>query len=337
MNMNSPAINQAFAHMDKAKAFLLDVSLPPNPVNYWVAYEYCQGKEINVVNSINEKISNNRHLDPYFFHELYNDYFLPQPNNFLVSDMDHLAHSIVEDVSANSKLINDFSATLEQQCQQLQQTNETDTQQIAAEIIQSSLNTAKQQQQLAEKLIASEQQAQLLIVELQKAQLEAITDELTGLYNRKGMDKKIHCLEQEHSEFAVMILDIDHFKQVNDQHGHLLGDRILQQFGQIIRNQIRGEDLGIRFGGEEFVVILPSTSMEGAAKVAHNIRNQCAKLVWKNRKNNQTIGPVSMSIGIYLKNKHYSWQQSLSNADQALYTAKDNGRDQVIIYPDTLA
>ena len=88
------------------------------------------------------------------------------------------------------------------------------------------------------------------------------------------MDQKINALEKEHDMFSVLILDIDHFKQVNDQHGHLLGDRILQQFGQLIRNQIRGEDLGIRFGGEEFIVILPSTSIEGAIKVAHNIRNQ---------------------------------------------------------------
>jgi len=148
------------------------------------------------------------------------------------------------------------------------------------------------------------------------------------------MEKKIPHLELENDNFSIIIMDIDFFKQVNDENGHLLGDRVLRQFGQVIKNTVRGDDLSIRFGGEEFLIILPSTNADGAVKVAQNIQAKIGKMAWKNKKTGDTIGPVTMSFGISERNTEEQWDDKIQLADQALYHAKNTGRNKIIIYPD---
>jgi two-component system cell cycle response regulator len=162
----------------------------------------------------------------------------------------------------------------------------------------------------------------------------AITDGLTGLHNRRYMESHLGKLvEQAGSRgkpLAVLVLDIDFFKSINDNHGHDCGDDVLREFAIRVRKSIRGIDLACRMGGEEFVVVMPETDMAVAATVAERLRRKIAAEPFPIEQGKKKID-VTISIGIAaMETSHDSATQLLKRADQALYRAKRDGRNRVV-------
>ncbi|MBN1490650.1 MAG: GGDEF domain-containing protein [Phycisphaerae bacterium] len=171
-------------------------------------------------------------------------------------------------------------------------------------------------------------------VQLKQAQRRSWTDALTGLANRRVFDEKLpeifEAQQRRGHDLAIVIIDIDHFKDVNDSLGHAAGDELLVFMGELLRQCLRGDDMAIRLGGDEFVLILPSTSAEDAAMVAQRTLTlfaQRAKLV-------PIIPKPSMSAGVAS-----SWQSGavsvgtlIQCADDALYEAKRQGKARVAVY-----
>jgi two-component system, cell cycle response regulator len=162
----------------------------------------------------------------------------------------------------------------------------------------------------------------------------AVVDSLTGLHNRRFMQSHLTALASEGvaqaKAFAVMILDIDHFKQVNDSFGHDAGDEVLTDFARRIKASIRGIDMACRSGGEEFVVLLPDTDPQIAAKVAERIRAKIEKQPFAINGGKRFIN-VTASIGVSgFAFGHTTADAMLKRADEALYRAKREGRNRVI-------
>ncbi|MGE4276451.1 MAG: GGDEF domain-containing protein [Lawsonibacter sp.] len=177
-------------------------------------------------------------------------------------------------------------------------------------------------------------------IELQKLnhlkQHEANTDFLTSMFNRRYVYETLQSLseqyeENEKMELCVLLIDIDHYKQINDHWGHEIGDVVLQQIAHLIKKNIRSTDIAGRFGGDEFIVILPNANLNSAKSVAEKLitmTNEKKFLV------NNTFLKVTLSIGCvrwrgYLK--EYNMQAIVAAADKALYKAKADGRNQYII------
>jgi len=166
----------------------------------------------------------------------------------------------------------------------------------------------------------------------------AITDGLTSLYTKRHFQKKINdFIDNFHSSkhgFCLLMLDLDHFKQVNDQYGHPAGDKVLMQFAETIRANIRHGDMAFRYGGEEFAVLLRSDAIEEAVRIAQRIRLETENNLYAI----DDIPPFSqtVSIGIAGFPHHFSKAEEITSAaDSALYEAKRGGRNQVVIYGDT--
>jgi two-component system, cell cycle response regulator len=161
----------------------------------------------------------------------------------------------------------------------------------------------------------------------------AITDALTGLYNRRYMETHVGTLvDQAMSRgkpLSVLILDIDYFKSINDTHGHDAGDDVLQDFATRIRKSIRGIDLACRYGGEEFVVVMPETDMAVATMVAERLRRRIASEPFPIQKGTRMI-EVTISIGIAALGPNDDAAAVIKRADQALYRAKRDGRNRVV-------
>lgn len=166
----------------------------------------------------------------------------------------------------------------------------------------------------------------------------ATTDELTGLYNRRYFSeisqKEVQRAMRYKRELSVGIIDVDHFKKINDQYGHDAGDTVLKMLAQVFQNTLRASDLVARYGGEEFVCLFPETGAEGAKIIAGRLKQSVEDLIWQNPINNLK---VTVSIGLCsLKNFEdkqtvSEWISNLTrNADRALYAAKNRGRNQVI-------
>ena len=189
---------------------------------------------------------------------------------------------------------------------------------------------------LENQLRDSRKEIESLRNELQAAAQASALDPLTGVINRRGFEKQISvCLEtheKKGSDCSFLFLDIDHFKRINDEYGHVVGDRVLQAVAQVLRANTRGEDVVARYGGEEFVVILPATPIDKAHIVAENIRQNVERIALLNAKDNKTIGVVTVSIGIDVHKPGQNWRQTVERADKAMYQSKQNGRNRTTTY-----
>ena len=185
---------------------------------------------------------------------------------------------------------------------------------------------------LLNRLDSMEQESKSIKVKIAQEELRARTDPLTNLPNRAAYDSHLE-LELDRwqrygNHFSIAIVDLDHFKRINDTYGHLAGDKVLRLVGKILRRHLRGSDFIARFGGEEFVVLFPSTSLKDAEKVAQMVRESVA-----NSPFNFHGKPVQItaSIGVASVTKDDSGDALFSRADKALYQAKNSGRNQVVV------
>jgi diguanylate cyclase (GGDEF)-like protein len=163
----------------------------------------------------------------------------------------------------------------------------------------------------------------------------AITDDLTQLFTRQhideGLEQEIRQAQNNNQELSILILDLDHFKGVNDTYGHTTGDQVLQVFSSILTTHIRENDMAGRFGGEEFVVILPNTNRKAAKDIAEGIR----KAIESERINKEgQLIKITVSIGVASYQKAHGNKALLlfEDADKALYQAKEQGRNQTVCF-----
>ncbi|RVB24062.1 diguanylate cyclase, partial [Mesorhizobium sp. M7A.F.Ca.CA.002.10.1.1] len=162
----------------------------------------------------------------------------------------------------------------------------------------------------------------------------AVTDGLTGLHNRRYLDSHLQTLFDRavarRRPLSVMITDLDRFKAINDAHGHDGGDEVLREFARRLRKNVRGIDLACRFGGEEFVVVMPDTEGAVAEKVAERIRAEIAQAAFAIGQDGKAI-EVTVSVGVSSVLKGVDTVAALmKRADLALYEAKSGGRNRVV-------
>jgi len=163
---------------------------------------------------------------------------------------------------------------------------------------------------------------------------QSIRDPLTGLFNRRYLEEslalEIQRAKRNNSPFSILMIDLDHFKRFNDTHGHEAGDIVLQTLGRFLQRHIRGGDIACRYGGEEFTLVLPGTSLELARQRAEELSAGVRTLHVDF--SGASLGPLSISAGVATFPNHGEGAETvLQAADMALYQAKSEGRDRVII------
>jgi diguanylate cyclase (GGDEF)-like protein len=161
-----------------------------------------------------------------------------------------------------------------------------------------------------------------------RTETQARTDSLTGLYNRRSIEAAAHHLVREGTPFVVAFADLDHFKLLNDKHGHETGDRVLRLFARILRDSVRPTDIPARYGGEEFVVVLPDCSVTDAVTVAERLRGRLRDAI-----DSGSVPPFTVSVGIARSGPDNGLTETVGRADEALLAAKAAGRDRVSIFP----
>jgi diguanylate cyclase (GGDEF)-like protein len=169
---------------------------------------------------------------------------------------------------------------------------------------------------------------------------EASTDPLTGLGNRRRLDEALASMfsdaaRRRDDTVAAILIDLDHFKQVNDQLGHAVGDECLRFVGELLASTLRGEDVAVRLGGDEFVVLLPSLGEREAASVGRRITELHRQRLWPH----ETTRPPTLSLGVAAVHRaiENGPEVLLERADAALYAVKGSGRDAVATWADRVA
>ena len=240
--------------------------------------------------------------------QIYEKHFGEDQQRKRVEEVSHATFRILKEalqgVIATGTVTQDYSQRLNGFVTRLEE-GEPDPNSLKEMIEEVILDTRKVEQsssELTQQLEKAKQEGNELRRKLEEAEREATRDVLTGLYNRKYFNKAIKALQDRYNEeaapFSVIMMDIDHFKKINDTFGHKVGDSVLEFIGQTMTGSVKGRDVPARYGGEEFIVLLPATPSEGACKLAESLREQISSKTLKVTKTQTTIGVVTISCGV---------------------------------------
>lgn len=310
------------------------------PPTYAVWYEYSTGINPALSDAMNKLLGNNGKLDDEAIEQLYQKYVSEcngDVQRLLREDVQQLLNKLAGFTAETDKQAHQFGSSLQSYGDKLKQ--EMDSANLGALINEMAGDTDKMRgsmQNLHAELAASKAQVEKLNKELQSARGEALTDPLTGILNRRGFEAKARQVFSDPAELAkgvcLLMLDIDHFKKINDTYGHLFGDKVICAVAATLKAKVRGQDSFARLGGEEFAVLLEETNLTGAKTVAEHIRQSIERGKIRRLDTQEQIGGITISIGIAVQSGNTSIVELLDQADKALYNSKETGRNRVSVH-----
>jgi diguanylate cyclase len=307
-----------------------------NPCSYAVWYEHAAGLNPALSRTLEARLTANTPLTDEDVWHLYTQHIVTrdiQQYEGVRDELYRILQGTAADTSNAGEKAADFDQALAGHAETLGRPQPPEAvRETVVDLLDDTGKMRAMTAELTEKLKASTQEVNVLTESLQRAQSEALLDPLTGLKNRRGFELAAQESQLERGSLvgtALLMADIDHFKAVNDLHGHLLGDKVLRAVAHVLRSNVKGRDVVARFGGEEFAVLLPGTSLPGAAAVGRQMRSLVAQGRIKRSVGEGTIGEVTLSIGVAVAREGDTLQTLLERADAALYSAKRGGRNRV--------
>ena len=319
--------------------YLSGRGLPSNPINYTVAYEYFRAGDKALTNLVEEREREGPPPDEAFVRELFERFFVQLSSGHCIAFGDSLqatVEALIVKLAENAGGVNGISVELNQTLTALQGPHSPQqVEKAVGQLIQLTERLTERTQMLHGDLEDTRRETERLQGELEKAREQATRDSLTGLLNRYGFENELERLLQTYGKsnkrMVALLLDVDHFKRVNDNYGHIVGDQVLRKVGKTILEAVsRVEHVAGRYGGEEFVVLLPLTPPAAAMKIAEEIRKRISELRLAKRGSGEKLPPIHISGGIALFKKGEAGHQWISRADDALYEAKSRGRNQIV-------
>jgi diguanylate cyclase len=309
-----------------------------NPAHYALWYEHCGGLNPGLSRVLEARIAAGSVLTDEDVWQLHGEHIAAREHRQYESVRADL-HRILKDTATETKKAEDHTTRIDESLAHHQERLISPTDPVAVErtVVDLLNDTGKMRAVAAElsaRLQASTEEVNSLTQSLHRAQSEALCDPLTQLRNRRGFEQSARDLQLQRGNLgnmALLMLDIDHFKAVNDTHGHVLGDKVLRAVADVLKSNIKGRDVAARLGGEEFAVLLPETSVAGAVTLAKQICGLVSHGRIKRAAGEGPIGQVTLSIGVAVARVSESLESLMERADAALYGAKRAGRARVNI------
>jgi len=311
--------------------------IPVTPRNYTVWYEYVSGENEELRRALDRLIAEGRPLsadDMASFHRQYCTDLKEKELIRLKEELLRLLSGVTKELAEMGGRTESYGETLSASLERLSGDSDlTEIRKVVDELIEQTAGMSEAEREVEEKLTRTSDELRALQRQVEQARAEATKDFLTGLLNRRAFHERAAELIEEAREgsttFSLLMVDIDHFKAFNDRFGHLVGDEVLRFAAKKITDLIKGQDVAARFGGEEFTVLLPRTALEGAAAVAENIRAGFAEARLRKSSTGESLGTVTVSVGVAQHRPGEGLEQLVERADAALYRAKRNGRNRV--------
>jgi diguanylate cyclase len=332
---------------EKAKQFASEAfsrieqeGLPATPDLFELWYAYYSGNNAEVVRSIDIMVNQEFELTVERCRELHRRLLNNDRSKETLAKAEQIVGNTLTDVDSaftSLKSTNeDFGGSFETVSGQIANTTDPDElKKLVAGMVSQTQQMMSKNKNLETKLEKSSSTMQELKQEMETVRKEAFTDGLTGIANRKKFDQEIELMVDEARDndqtVSLIICDIDHFKSFNDTYGHQIGDQVLRLVARTLHDGVKGRDLPCRYGGEEFVIILPETGVDNAQKVADILRNAVKSKEIRNRSTGETLTSVTVSMGVAELGGHETIKEWIERSDKALYRAKKMGRDRVEI------
>jgi len=313
--------------------------VPATPENYAIWYSYVSGDDPELKAEIDRLIGDQTPFTAALNTELYQQFIAEHDVSTIDKVREGLSQVLVEVSSSLADAGNDadaYSGTLDKFAEQADQQDG-----IAGVrgLLKALINETRSMQETARNMHANfeskTQEIEELQEELKRERKRAITDPLTGLFNRLALIDRLQAVLGEFVEGgeppSMAMFDIDHFKNVNDTHGHLIGDRVIRFVAQALQKNIKGKDCAARYGGEEFIVLLPETPPQGARAVAENILKTISQAQLVRADSKKPLGQITVSAGVAHYRRGEDIMDFIERADRALYQSKTDGRNRVTV------
>ncbi len=323
----------ATAHGEAAAGSMRRFGLPPTPLNYTIWYEFHAGRNLGLTRALSVALSNRRSINSIMMAELHDLFFTIAPEREAAREaratLREAAGRILEagaDAQRYGETLSEVAETMDEGTVGLTSL----ITRLASETATLSAKSAR----LGLELNASGDRIVALEKQLAAAQQVSMTDPLTALPNRRAFDAMIleHAGQAMNSgrDLCLLMIDIDHFKRVNDVWGHIVGDAVIRLVAATIAQHAPEQARAARYGGEEFAMLLPATSLHHARIRGETVRTALAARRLSLRANAEPIGSVTVSIGAARYEPGEPIGAWIERADAALYRAKQQGRNRVV-------
>ncbi len=332
---NNPEYNAEL--LRKAIPLMSKHNISTHPINYAIWYEYVAGVNTPLKQAVDEVLSDSVTFNDHTSLELYKKYIC----NASVDTFEKINFSLktlidnaFESIENTTNQVSDVGDNFQKSSVQLTEIDEAkDVKSVLSGLIAETNHLVKISQSLKSELNEANNEMATLRNELSKVKELATTDVLTGLLNRRAFDNELAILTENNmgASNCLLMFDLDHFKRVNDNYGHLVGDKVIRYTGGLLKKYAKEHHHVARYGGEELAVIMPNTDLSEAKTIAEQIRVKLSKSELKQKDNGLTIGKITVSIGITQLKNDDNVESFINRADEALYNAKESGRNRVVV------
>lgn len=330
--------DKAAEYMRLALPLMRKHGVPMTPDNYAVWYEHVSGGNAQLSEKLEAMLTGNPQLSEAQCKSLHEQFFNLEKDRKEVIELrlelarllKEVINFVCSSVAQNEKVNQHLNRLLNKV------NGDMSPQQIhdmVDEILNETRMAINNGELLNERLNTAMVEVNKLKRELEQTQREAKTDTLTGLANRKAFDDLVNKVTDDADssglDVCLLFCDLDNFKDINDTHGHLVGDQVLKVIANALRDSVKGRDLVARYGGEEFSIILLNTSLQNAKTVADNIRQEVASKRIQRKDTQQSLGQITVSFGVARYVPTEGVESFMQRADRALYMSKRKGRNCV--------
>lgn len=336
--MNNPKLaNEINGYLRLALPLMTRYKIPVTPENYAVWFRYVSGSNAALTEAIDKILSEENLFTAEINSDLYWKFCAEKDEHEIQKLREDIQQVILTLLNETAQLCGEtekYGSLITHSVAKLSEdASVKEIRSVIGEIMDETKTITLVGVEVQQKMEAKTVELEMLQKEFEQAKAESLLDFLTNIPNRKAFDEKLISLTaeaaSEEKELCLLMIDIDHFKQFNDDFGHIVGDEVLKFVALKIKDVIRGWDFLARFGGEEFVVLLPQTPLHGAVTVAENIRHYFSKAKLRASATSKPLGKITVSIGASCYQPGEVLEKFLDRADQALYLAKDSGRNRV--------
>lgn len=311
--------------------------LPTDPLNYCVWYEYASEKNEALNAAIDQHLQNKGDFSEAVCQQFFNQ-FIAGGNEAITTLVTQELKKVFADIIGTIKATHRHFSETENNLDTINESlvpglSDADIDKVVSQIKYEISKLESSNTAFKEQLQQATHEIDQLKIKMARYRSEALRDPLTRIDNRRGFEKKlidaIAKASDTENPLCLIIADIDHFKKVNDSHGHLVGDNLLRMIASTIKDSIKGRDVAARVGGEEFAIMLPDTPFKGAMQLAENMRITFEQLDLKKKNTGESLGKITLSFGVTAYKTNEAAEAFFSRADEALYQSKNKGRNKV--------